>query len=204
MPKGVWSQEMCMLKIQASVVSIICALKDMLLCLLFCCLLFGCLLFGCLLFCCLFISFVYFSPVFSSSQIGCIPEHKASVHINTIEGHIDYMSAIILLVNGTGVKVRVWDSWEGINLDSSEHAAAKIQVCCSFDWSTCQISVHRATAKGMFGIIQRIYDFIVQQKKRSERMIGSMIPAGTTASTIFAAYQAEQKRAEKSRAAEIG
>ncbi len=147
---------------------------------------------------------VYISIVISSSQIGCIPEHKAIVNINIIEGHIDYMSAIILLLNGTGVKVKLWDSWEGINLDSTQHAAAKIQVCCSFDWSTCQISMHRATAKGMFGIVQRIYDFFIQQKKRSERMIGSMIPAGTAASTIFAAYQAEQKRAEKSRAAEIG
>ena len=140
----------------------------------------------------------------SSSQAGCIPEHKASGGIGTIEGHIDYMSAIILLVKATGITIKAWDSWEGINLDRSEHTAAKIQVCCSFDWSTCQISLHRATAKGMFGIVQRIYDFIIQQKKRSERMIGSLIPAGTTASTIFAAYQAEQKRAEKTRAAEIG
>ena len=125
-------------------------------------------------------------------------------YIRSIHGHIDYMSAVIMLLKATELKVNVWDSWEGINQDRSEHTGAKIQVCCSFNWSTCQIAIHRATAKGMFGIVQRIYDFIIQQKKRSERTIGSMIPAGTTASTIFAAYQEEQKRAEKNRAAEIG
>lgn len=139
----------------------------------------------------------------SSNQTGCIPEHKASVSIHEMNGHIDYMSARILLFKGTNVRVKVWDSWEGINLHHNDHSAAKIQVCCSFCWSTCQISIHGTTAKGMFGILQRIYDFIIQQKKRSERTIGSMIPAGTAASTIFANYQAEQKRAEETREAEI-
>ncbi len=124
--------------------------------------------------------------------------------MSSIEGSIEYMSGIILLVKGTGLNIKLWDSWVGVNQDRGGLSAAKIQVCCEFDWSTCQISIHRATAKGMFGIVQRIYDFVVQQKKRSERMIGSMIPAKTTASTLFAAYLADQKRAEKTRAAEIG
>ena len=150
------------------------------------------------------ISYFYYSPlVNTASQDGCIPEHKGSAYIGLIEGHIDFMSAIIMLLRATQLQVKVYDLWEGINQDRSEHNGAKIQVCSSFDWSTLQIAIHRTTAKAMFGIVQRIYDFIMQQKKRSERTIGLMLPAGTAASTAFAAYQEEQIRAEKSRAAEI-
>ena len=110
-----------------------------------------------------------------------------------------------MLIRATQLHAKIWDVWEGIRQSAQDHhTAASIQICVSFTWSTLQIAIHRSTAKALFGIAHRMYDFVMQQKKRSERTIGLMIPAGTAASTAFAAYQEEQKRAEKNRAAEIG
>ena len=116
------------------------------------------------------------------------------------------MSAHILFVQATNLIIKANNLWKGILLDihCSQQESTIIQVCGSFKWNTLQITVHRSTTKGLFGIIQRLYDFIMQQKKRSERTIGLMIPAGTAASSAFAAYQEEQKRTEESRAEEIG
>lgn len=110
-----------------------------------------------------------------------------------------------MILRATEIYAKVWDVWKGlVQSPQDQHTAASIQICGSFNWSTFQLAIHRSTAKAMFGILQRMYDFVMQQKKRSERTIGLMLPAGTAASTAFAAYQEEQKRAEKSRAAEIG
>ena len=141
----------------------------------------------------------------TSSQDGDIPVHKGSFSVTLIQGHIDYMSAQALLIRATELHINFWDVWKGIvQSPQDQHTAASIQICGSFTWTVFQLAIHRSSVKAMFGIIQRMYDFVMQQKKRSERTIGLMLPAGTPAFTAFAAYQEEQKRAEKSRAAEIG
>ena len=146
-----------------------------------------------------------FVAVSTSSQDGCIPEHKVSASIGVIQGHIDYMSAHILLLRASELCVVLSDEWKGLHQERSRHQEpAQIHVEASFTWNTLQISIHRSTTKCMFGIAQRLYEFVMQQKKRSERTISLMLPAGTAVSSAFAAYQEEQKRAEESRAAENG
>lgn len=144
--------------------------------------------------------------VVTSSPASSIPEHRGSASIALIQGYIDYMSAHIVFVQATQLMIEVTDRWEGIQPDtrSSQQDATLIQICGSCKWNSLQITVHRSTTKGLFGIVQRLYEFIMQQKKRSERTIGLMIPSGTAASSAFAAYQEEQKRTEESRAKEIG
>ena len=116
------------------------------------------------------------------------------------------MSAHIVFLQATDFLIKANDLWKVVHpeLPSSKQDATLIQICVECVWSTLQITVHRSTTKGLFGIVQRLYDFIMQQKKRSERTIGLMIPAGTAASSAFAAYQEEQKRTEECRAAENG
>lgn len=143
--------------------------------------------------------------VLSSYCDKVIPEHKARINTDTVQGHIDYMSAHIMLLRVVDLCVQIWDVWKGITQDSDHHQMApSIQICASLEWGTFQLAIHRSTAKAMFGIAQKMYDFVMLQKKRSERTIGLMLPAGTAASTAFAAYQEDQKRAERSRAADIG
>lgn len=146
-----------------------------------------------------------FTTVSTSNQDDCVPEHKASASIGLIQGHIDYMSAHILLLRASELCVVMFDEWKGLHqVPGNRQEPPKVQVEASFTWNTLQISIHRSTTKCMFGIAQRLYEFIMQQKKRSERTIGLMLPAGTAVSSAFAAYQEEQKRAEESRAAENG
>ena len=116
------------------------------------------------------------------------------------------MSAHIVFLQVTSLVLKANDLWKGVQQDirCSEQDSILVQVCGSCKWNSLQITVHRSTTKGLFGIIQRLYDFIMQQKKRSERTIGLMIPTGTAASSAFAAYQEEQKRTEESRAEESG
>ena len=147
-----------------------------------------------------------YSPylVITLSQDGHAPSHRGSAKIGAIQGYIDYMSAHILLVKATELAIAINDEWKGTQQDPNNREAANIQLCASFTWSTLQLCLHKSTSRALFGIAQHMYEFIMQQKKRSERTISLMIPAGTAASTAFAAYQEEQKRAEETRAAEIG
>lgn len=143
------------------------------------------------------------SLVKTSDHDGVVPKHKSIILVDIVQGHIDYMSAHIMLLRVVQLHVEIWDVWEGIS-EYHHKAAPNIQVCASLKWLTFQLAIHRSTAKAVFGIAQKMYDFIMQQKKRSERTIGLMLPAGTAASTAFAAYQEDQKRAEQCRAADIG
>lgn len=150
---------------------------------------------------------LFYILVSSSSQSGCVPVHNATASIALVQVGVDYMSACILLLRATELHVGVKDIWEGLLRSPDYHAhqdMTKVQIDVGFTWNTLQISMHRATTKCMFGIAQRMYEFIMQQKKRTERTIGLMLPAGTEVSSAFAAYQEEQKRAEETRAASNG
>lgn len=53
-------------------------------------------------------------------------------------------------------------------------------------------------------IIQKIQDFVLQQKRRSERTISIMLPADTKASKALAAYREKEKQAEIKRDLDSG
>ena len=46
-------------------------------------------------------------------------------------------------------------------------------------------------------MVQKMYEFVMQQKRRSERTISLMLPAGSAASKALHAYREEQKRMAK-------
>ena len=109
------------------------------------------------------------------------------------------MSAHILLLRIVDTCVEACDTWSDVSQDDfAQQSSLGVEISAKLKWTTFQLAMHRSTAAAAFGIAQRMYDFVMQQKKRSERTIGLMIPPGTAASTAFAAYQEDQKRAEKS------
>lgn len=151
------------------------------------------------------LDFFSFFVVLNSSPKGGTPLHKVFVRLDIVQGHIDYMSAHIMLLRVVDLHAEAWDVWKGLFEENfTEDDTPSIQICAKLTWVTFQLAMHRSTATALFGIAQRMYDFVMQQKKRSERTIGLMLPPGTAASTAFAAYQEDQKRAEKTRAANIG
>ena len=119
------------------------------------------------------------------------------------------MSACIILLRATFINATVYDTWEGLHLASREGEgeedaqhlyASSIQVMADFTWTGLQVAINRSTTKNMFNIVQKMHEFIVQQKRRSERTISIMLPAGTAASRAMHAYRLEQKRAEEAKA----
>ena len=66
-------------------------------------------------------------------------------------------------------------------------------------WSQVQLAIHRTTTKSLMNIVQKIQDFILQQKRRSERTISIMLPADTRVSKALAAYREEMEKQEKQR-----
>ena len=74
-----------------------------------------------------------------------------------------------------------------------------LQVLAEFSWEQVQLAIHRTTTKSLMNIIQKIQDFILQQKRRSERTISIMLPADTRASKALAAYREKEKQAEQER-----
>ncbi len=137
--------------------------------------------------------------VTTQSVSGNVPVHKGSVSLDLVEGRVDYMSSCSLLARTTGLNLELSDSWEGLHLDPMGRSSqnASIQILAHFSWDKLQLSIHRSTTKSLFNMVQKMYEFVMQQKRRSERTISLMLPAGSAASRALHAYREEQKRMAK-------
>lgn len=118
------------------------------------------------------------------------------------------MSACIILARATDLKTKFSDAWEGLQLsgpagwedaEPTQPEEGNIQILGDFSWDKLQLSLHQATTKSMLNIVQKMYEFVMQQKRRSERTISMMLPSGSAASKALQAYREEQKRAEESK-----
>lgn len=118
------------------------------------------------------------------------------------------MSSAIVLARATQLSVDLSDVWEGLQLmgdtqdQRSQHP--NIKVHAYFTWEGLQIAINRSTTKNLFNIVQKLYDFVTQQKRRSERTISLMLPTGSAASKALEAYREEQRRAEEQRTTKKG
>lgn len=151
--------------------------------------------------------YISLHPVVTHSEHNTIPVHRASASIDLIEGRVDYMSSAIVLARATLLSVSVSDIWEGLHFSgdqTSQQQHANIQVNASFNWEGLQIAINRSTTKNVFNIVQKLYDFVMQQKRRSERTISLMLPTGSAASKSFQAYREEQRRAEEQKTEQKG
>ena len=72
-----------------------------------------------------------------------------------------------------------------------------MQVLVELSWEQVQLAIQRTTTKSLMNIVQKIQDFLLQQKRRSERTISIMLPADTRVSKALAAYREKEKQAEK-------
>jgi hypothetical protein len=115
------------------------------------------------------------------------------------EARVDYMSSCILLGRASQLVVAVRDLWEGLQLagQDGDREEANIQVLGEMSWKHVQLAIHRTTTKSVMNIVQKIQDFIMQQKRRSERTISIMLPADTRVSKALAAYREKEKQAEQ-------
>jgi hypothetical protein len=135
--------------------------------------------------------------VVTQSQQGCIPEHKGKASLSLVEGRVDYMSMCVVLFRATHLEVEASDSWKGLHLGMGElddAEQASIQVEAAFTWQDMQLAIHRSTTQNFFNIVEKMYHFVMQQKRRSERTISNMLPAGSAASKALQAYRIEQQR----------
>lgn len=133
----------------------------------------------------------------TQSQQGCTPEHKGKAVLSLVEGRVDYMSSCVLICRATQMQVQGSDLWKGLNLGgepSTEAELASIQVEAHFSWQEMQLAIHRSTTQYLINIVEKMYEFVMQQKRRSERTLSSMLPAGSAASKALQAYRKEQQR----------
>ena len=147
--------------------------------------------------------------VVTHSEQDRIPEHRGAASIGLVEGRVEYMSSAIVLARATHLSVELYDEWEGLQFTSdpprdARSQLANIQVTADFTWDGLQIAINRSTTKNAFNIVQKLYDFVMQQKRRSERTISLMLPTGSAASKALQAYREEQRRAEEQRTTQKG
>ena len=109
---------------------------------------------------------------------------------------MDYMSKCVVLCRATHLQVEVSDLWKGLYFGGElEHTEqASIQVEARFTWQDLQLAIHRSTTQHLLNIVEKMYEFVMQQRRRSERTLSNMLPAGSAASKAFKAYRKEQQR----------
>ena len=166
-----------------------------------------------------------YTAVTTESLYGQIPVHSAKIRVAEAETRVDYMSSCILLGRITQLVAAGSDHWEGLHLAGEEskfeevniqvsyipplqHScvllALYVQVGVELSWEQVQLAIHRTTTKSLLNIVQKIQDFILQQKRRSERTISVMLPADTRVSKALAAYWEKEKQAEQKRNVDDG
>jgi hypothetical protein len=139
------------------------------------------------------------AQVTTESRHGLIPVHSARMSLATAQTRVDYMSSCILLGRANQLVMAGRDLWEGLRLARVEDGTeeANIEVLVELSWEQVQLAMHRTTTKSLMNIVQKIQDFLVQQKRRSERTISIMLPADTRVSKALAAYREKEKQAEQ-------
>ena len=139
--------------------------------------------------------------VLTKSHRGRIPEHRVKGSISLVEGRVDYMSTCILLTIATQLNVQINDTWEGLHLDSQQENKGELASICMeahFSWEQLQLAIHRSTTKSFFNIVEKMQEFIMQQKRRSERTLSNMLPAGSAVSKALQAYRLKEQHDKES------
>lgn len=123
--------------------------------------------------------------VMTNCESGTIPKHTCTAHMKLLEARVDFMMSSVVAATAKDISVDLHDDWNNIlaQRGRSSQSNEYIQVECNMQWDQAKLVICRSTTASLEEIVKRLKEFVLQQKRRSERTFLLMWPE-TTPSTL--------------------
>lgn len=119
--------------------------------------------------------------VITSSERGTIPQHNCTAKMKLLEARIDFMMSSVVAGTARDIAVNLYDDWNNVLSQKSRSSQGNesVQVICNMNWDQAKLVMCRSTTASLEEIVKRLKEFVLQQKRRSERTFLLMWPEST-------------------------
>ena len=135
----------------------------------------------------------------TSSERGTIPKHTCNAKMELLEARVDFMMKSVIAGTAKDIYVNLHDDWcNALSQKSrSSQSNESIQIICNMYWDQAKLVICCSTTDSLEQIVKRLKEFIIQQKRRSERTFLLMWPeTTTTASTTLSIVDEVDSKSE--------
>ena len=108
-----------------------------------------------------------------------------TAQMKLLEARVDFMMSSVVAATAKDISVDFHDDWNNVLSQGSRssHSNEYIQVKCMMSWDQAKLVICRSTTASLEEIVKRLKEFVLQQKRRSERTFLLMWPETTPATT---------------------
>jgi len=88
-----------------------------------------------------------------------------------LETRVDFMMSSVIAGTAKDISVNLHDDWHNILSQRSRSSQGNetIQIICNMYWDQAKLVICRSTTASLEEIVKRLKEFVLQQKRRSER-----------------------------------
>lgn len=127
-------------------------------------------------------TFIVSLLVVTSSERGTIPKHTCTAQMKLLEARVDFMMSSVIAGTAEDISVNLYDDWHNVLSQKSRSSQGNesIQIICNIYWDQAKMVICRSTTASLEEIVKRLKEFVLQQKRRSERTFLLMWPERTS------------------------
>ena len=99
-----------------------------------------------------------------------------------LEARVDFMMSSVMAGTAKDISVNVHDDWYNTLSQKSRSSQGNesIKIICNMNWDQAKLVICRSTTASLEQIVKRLKEFVLQQKRRSERTFLLMWPETTS------------------------
>ena len=114
----------------------------------------------------------------TSSERGSIPTHTCNARMELLKARVDFMMSSVMAGTAKDISVHLHDSWYNVLSQKSRSSQGNesIKIICNMGWDQAKLVICRSTTASLEQIVKRLKEFVLQQKRRSERTFLLMWP----------------------------
>jgi len=133
--------------------------------------------------------------VITSSEQGTIPKHIFTAQLELLEVRVDFMMTSVLAGTARDVAINVYDEWNNsLSSLSSVQGKEAVNITLRVSWDQAKLVISNSTTSSLENIVKRLKEFVLQQKRRSERTFLLMWPENVIAAPLSSVDETDSKK----------
>jgi len=132
--------------------------------------------------------------VVTSSEQGTIPKHIFTAQLELLEVRVDFMMTSVLAGTARDVAINVYDEWNNSLSLSSVQGKEAVNITLRVSWDQAKLVISNSTTSSLENIVKRLKEFVLQQKRRSERTFLLMWPENVIAAPLSSVDETDSKK----------
>lgn len=130
---------------------------------------------------------LYFHLAVTNSERGTVPKHTCTAQMKLLEARVDFMMSSVIAGTAKDISVNLHDDWNNALSQKSRSSQGNesIKIICNMSWNQAKLVICRSTTASLEEIVKRLKEFVLQQKRRSERTFLLMWPEITVTTPVL-------------------